>query len=417
MKLLLSLPTYTIVFIACFIVQAAESPNGFIVWAEGSGCDRELKFNRLKNGKLGPKQTAVKKGIGADMWVEISFDGKWIAFSRAIERFKWRYGECDYMAYEKFDIYIARIDGTLSAKPIKIGHGYWPSWGDDSYKTAKTLYFNVFEKRAIYKTIIKPNGSFSTPVQHTEWPKFTYGTNRNRYTIEISPNGRYIAYKPIKFNIWDIKEKKDLGVNFSGSYFPSWGPRSKYVISRSNCVYKVDNGQGIQLENSGLLGYWPGISNDAEYDNGKLWIIGMISSTCCRNIAGPVGFKEVDISGGQWNVGDSTKVGLGTSADIHIFGKVTQTIAPSDNLISDNGIFFTTRIKNRSSGLQLIIISKNLSGYSSGLYDLQGKRHQLISLSTSSKNFISLQGISDGRYVLKIESGKKSIQKAILITR
>jgi hypothetical protein len=73
---------------------------------------------------LGIKQTAIKRDRGVDIGVKISFDGKWIAFGRTIGYFSGKYGKCDCMAFDRFDIYIARIDGALPARSVKIGHGY-----------------------------------------------------------------------------------------------------------------------------------------------------------------------------------------------------------------------------------------------------------------------------------------------------
>ena len=338
MNLLLTLGTSAIIFSTCFTVQALESPNGFIVWSEGSGCERELKFNRLERGNLGPKQIAVELDNGVDIGVKISFDGKWIAFGRTIGFFSGKYGKCDCMAFDKFDIYIARVDGALPAKPIKIGRGYWPAWGDDSHKEIKTLYFTVFEKKAFYKTTIRSDGSFSTPEVHVKWPP-----KIELSTMEISPNGRYIAHGRIMMKIWDIQEGKEIPIlPKSGGYFPNWGPRSKYLVWRSGFVCKIENGRANRVGDpkiggrSGLDGYWPVISNDVEYDKGKLWIIGQ--NYGLRNRAYPLVFKRIDISDGQWIVGKSTEVGKGTSADIHISGTVTKATAPRDKLIPDNGI-------------------------------------------------------------------------------
>ena len=86
--------------------------TGFVVYSKGSDCARQLTFNKLTDGKLGEEKVAVKKAEGADIWVQISYDGVWVAFGRAIGTFPSysKHGDCDYHMFDKFDIYIAKID-------------------------------------------------------------------------------------------------------------------------------------------------------------------------------------------------------------------------------------------------------------------------------------------------------------------
>lgn len=295
--------------------QKNTSLNGFVVWAEGSGCDRELKFNEIVDGTVGQKQTAVEKGEAADIHVHISYDGVWIAFSRATKRWDGRYGDCDYHDFDNFDIYIAKIDNgkNLPAKAIKIDHGYWTSWGEDATDPdcPKTLYYCNYKDKSIMKTIVLPDGTFSPPVKHADVPG---GMSH----VQCSPDGKFILHRPGRMKVYSIEQNKTISGDLGGCH-PSWGPRSKYFIRAQNGAYYNTGTSVKSLGSAGLGKYWYGISNDAFYDQGKLWIIGKMGGGG-QNDAGPVEFREVDITNGGWKLGPTTKVGQGTTADIHIYG-------------------------------------------------------------------------------------------------
>jgi hypothetical protein len=297
--------------------KKARTLDGFVVWAEGGDCERGLVFSRIENGNVGEKKIAVKKHI-ADCWVHISYDGVWIAFCRVDQAFKGRYGQCDYHNFIKWDIYIAKIDNgkNLPATPIKVAHGYWPSWGDDSHipNKSKTLYFTHYESKSIKKTVINPDGTFTPPENHHTF-KQIMGTSSH---IQMSPNGKFILYRPTKMEVYSLELKKSISGNLGG-FHPSWGPRSRYFILSINEAF-LNLGTSVKnLGPAGVGSSWHGISNDAYYDEGKLWVIGRIGGNG-HNGAGSIEFREVDISNDGWKFGNSIKVGSGTSCDIHIWG-------------------------------------------------------------------------------------------------
>ena len=316
-----TLSSLLIVILSTFFIAKAQ--NGFVVWTSNT---HSLLFKQLANGQPGELKNAVEKGGGADIEVVISYDGVWLAFARSEKVLKDRYGECDYHAFDSYDIYIAKIDNgyNLPAKPIKIDHGYWPSWGEDANNPdkPKTLYYSKYSDNTIQKVIIQPDGTFSKPMVHAQCPKKIKGLNAH---MQGSPDGKYIAYRDKGLKVVEVTTGTHVpGAGGSGVH-PCWGPRSNYLIWAQNRVCRIDSDSGVSLGSAGLSRQYYGISNDTYYDKGKLWIIGQryISGS---NPSEPVEFKSVDISGGGWNVGESTKVGSGTWCDIHVYA---ESIAPS----------------------------------------------------------------------------------------
>ena len=397
--------------------------DGFAIWSKGSGCARELHYTELKDMTPGETKVAVKKGPGADIWPVISYDGVWIAFGRAIKVFKARYGQCDYHQEESFDLYIAKIDNgkNLPAEAIKISHGYWPSWSEDAKfpDKDKTLYFSHIESKSIMKTIIKPNGSFSTPVKYAD---VTVAHGPVNHT-QVSPDGRYTTVRGSRLTVIDLQTSKVVSGAGGGGCHPCWGPRGKYLIWASNNVCKIENGIGKGLGKAGLGKYWYGISNDAYYDEGNLWVIGRCGSRGDQNSEGSVCFREVDISGGGYKYSNEAKtIGSGNATDIHVFppdGPPRPTsIQPRTNQTIGGGTVFNTQITKSASGLQLIIKSEELSsGYSATLYDVQGKLKIFMNISSSSKHVLPLNYLADGRYILKIGNKNVSVQKSIVLSR
>lgn len=96
--------------------------------------------------------------IGGDIEGQISFDGKWLAFARTVAKTTKGKGNNDYHDYDKWEIYVVRIDGTLPAEPIRIGPGYFPSWSDDSEQEVKTLYYTYEKERCIRRVTIDDRG-------------------------------------------------------------------------------------------------------------------------------------------------------------------------------------------------------------------------------------------------------------------
>jgi hypothetical protein len=398
------------------LMEAGKSPHGFVVWSSGNHCEKELKYQRLEEdkGPVGEIKTAVKKGEGADIMVVISFDGKWIAFSRFIGTPPGRYGgPCDYHSFDKLDCYIARIDGALPAEPIKIAHGYWPSWGEDSKQAAKTLYFTNHSSQTIHKTTVNDDGSFTAPVRHATCRKIMKGINAH---TQGSPNGKYIAYRPGGMKVQDIAAGKDIPGIGGGGCHPCWGPRSRYLIWAKNRVGIINGGQGMRLGFAGFGHLYFGISNDAEYDQGRLWAIGVMSGNRnSMNAMSDVVFKPIDITDNGWRPGPATKVASrGTWCDIHV-GTIPTSTGQNPELY--NGLDFKPIKIHGSNGLPPGIQLHGPDVYSAGLYNLQGQQKAFLRLLGVSPNTIPLRGTADGMYVIKLTTAGGSFQKAIRIVK
>ena len=101
--------------------------------------ERISRYRSAKSRLRTPLTLCPNIGRIGDIQSNISFDGKWVAFSRSLPG---NGGTNDYHSWTSWDIYIVRVDGALPATPIRVGHGYWPSWSDDSTNAIKTLYYS-----------------------------------------------------------------------------------------------------------------------------------------------------------------------------------------------------------------------------------------------------------------------------------
>ena len=389
----------------------AQAQNGFVVLAKGSNCARQLTFNQLNDGKLGAEKVAVTKGPGADIHVQISYDGKWLAFSRSTSGS----GSCDYHGFNSFDIYIAHIDNgkNLPAAAIKVAHGYWASWGDDSDQPTKTLYFTTYSDQAIQKTTVSTDGSFTPPKQHA---KCTYKASGSSAHTQGSPDGKYIAYRQSsKMHIQDVATGKKI-YTAGGGCHPSWGPRG-YFAWAQNGMCRIENGKGKKLGSAGVGKYWYGISNDVHYDKGNMYIIGKMGGGS-QNGAGPVELKTVDVSGNGWKIVSSISVGQGNSSDVHIFGNDNTSVSTNTRMNKfDNESMLNTKVISSASGSKLVITALKLAGYTAELYNIQGKKVASLILSGSLQNIMPLQSITDGKYLLKLSNNGTSLQKELLIAK
>jgi len=398
-----------------FTVQAQ---NGFVIWSKGGGCDRTLMYNEIKGGTPRPEKVAVEKDTGADIFVQISYDGTWIAYARSIGAFDGysnnKNGRCDYHMFDQYDIYIANVDNgnIIPAQGIKVAHGTWPSWGNDSDKDNKTLYWSDMDQKGIAKATIGPDGSVSDIAMHATVPnQYWGGTSRH---FQCSDDGKYVAYRPsdAAMYIQDAASGKTIG-KMDGGQHPAWGPQG-YIMHTKNQIFRVQGDSIKNLDRAGLGAYWYNFSNDIELPN-KIWIIGKIGGGK-QNDAGATAFKEVDVSNDGWNVepGLGTILGLGTGGDIHIWGPVGIAYKNKMNKIDNT---YDTKVRTGANGLQLVIRSQKLAGYTAGLYNMQGKQVTSIRMSGSSQNIMPLSGITDGKYLLNLSNGKISTQRSIWIFR
>jgi hypothetical protein len=109
---------------------AASLPTGYLVWIKGTLDKSETR--KLYRMTL-PQKTDIKVlTSGEDVEPQISPDGKWVAYAKAILS-----GGTDYHSFKAWSLYLVSING---GKEIKIADkGYWPSWGQSS----NVLYYSV----------------------------------------------------------------------------------------------------------------------------------------------------------------------------------------------------------------------------------------------------------------------------------
>lgn len=116
-----------------WLIPAAASaslPTGYLVWSKGTqGKSDTRKLYRMTL----PQKTDIKAlTAGEDVEPQISPDGQWVAYAKAILS-----GGTDYHWFKGWSVYLVSIDG---GNEIKIADsGYWPSWGT----SGSELYYSV----------------------------------------------------------------------------------------------------------------------------------------------------------------------------------------------------------------------------------------------------------------------------------
>lgn len=224
--------------------------NGFVTYSEGDAEARVLTYRKITNSELGPAQTICEKGsAGGDIQGVISFDGKWIAFARKNCPYcpkqdgQWNgNGEDDYHKFHCWGIYVARLDGPMPAIPIKIAdEGYFPSWGDDSFGSTKTLYYGIWTKGEIWKATVHDEGSkVSAIMKHASVP----GWKALDHHMQCSPNGKILVFSTgVKFKITTVglnghNHYQDIG---AGCH-PSWFADSHWFFHGRGTIVNI-NGQ------------------------------------------------------------------------------------------------------------------------------------------------------------------------------
>lgn len=192
---------YTLLFLyLCAIFSATAQyslPYGFATYSKGDKDQRTLYRVELHPGdtfeqiRATERKICEKGEIGGDIEGQISFDGKWLAFARCIQETEiGGIGENDYHDFDKWDIYIVRIDGDLPTSPIRIDHGYFPSWGNDSDQKTKTLYFSQEKGRCIKQVKINDKGEIIDSSILGTLPEKGYES-----FVFAAPDGTFAAFR------------------------------------------------------------------------------------------------------------------------------------------------------------------------------------------------------------------------------
>ncbi len=327
-------------------VQGA-SPNGFVIWSEGDHEHRELKYIELRKGEgaiASSKKTVVSRADYADIECVISYDGTYVAFARQLEHYT---GCCtdnpgDYHGFGNYDIYIARIDGDLPATSIRVGHGYFPCWGENSGEPTKTLYYSWCEGNRgpalkIKKVTINRDGSISAEETHLE----NFGTSSDPH-MQCAPDGEKVAYRATSngtgIRIYDAKNEWTSD-NLGGCH-PSWGRYSYWLLwARNNkCAYKDSH---VYVQGSAGLGdnhYHIGTSQDMN------WVVARIGhSGNDQNTPYPIIVYPLDASAKgepqQWDIStnEGVEIGEGTWCDIHATVEASIQLSVNAATISPGG--------------------------------------------------------------------------------
>lgn len=245
--------TLLVSFTAFFVVATEnEAPHlplsAFVTYSEGDTDQRTLYLRHIVNGQLLPPELITTKGSGGDIMGTISFDGRWLAFARNMAPAnsdhardgQWQGFESeDYHKFHAWDIYIVRLDGALPAQPQRVGHGYWPSWGDDSAAESKTLYYGNYEQGRILRARIEDTGVVEADTIHSAVPGWKAGDHH----MQAAPDGRSVAIR-IGNYMWlkglgdnDINQRLGIGCH------PSWMADSQWLYHANSQLWHTTLGK------------------------------------------------------------------------------------------------------------------------------------------------------------------------------
>ncbi|MCP4847689.1 MAG: hypothetical protein GY899_07075 [Verrucomicrobiaceae bacterium] len=223
--------------------------NGVVTYSEGDTDHRTLQLRRIRKGILQEARLVTPKGSGGDIMGVISFDGRWLAFARNVApagpgatiNGQWKgFENEDYHKFHAWDIHVVRIDGELPAQSIRVAHGYWPSWGEDSSATEKTLYFSNYEEGAVYAVQIHDEESkVGKPYLHARVEAWT-GEDHH---MQVAPDGRKVAIRINgEMHIKGLNGNAEDQLLRKGCH-PSWMADSKWLFLASSKFWHVENGR------------------------------------------------------------------------------------------------------------------------------------------------------------------------------
>ena len=245
-----------------------QLPHGFVTYSRGENYERVLCRAEIQPGWTyeqihATEQPIVEKGPhGGDITNQISFDGKWVAFSRSLPGTNDGSGGNNYADFGKWDIYIARVDGKLPAKAIRIAHGFFPSWGEDSHQGGvKTLYFSRQEERAVYKVRIDDKGNIvEKETRIGQVPEEGY-----EGFIFAAPNGQFCAYRKsgAVYTYWWAGPHAGQSILMTGGCHPHVTADSKWVYHANRNPVRADGSARGEAGAGGLYHY--GSSNDMNW--------------------------------------------------------------------------------------------------------------------------------------------------------
>lgn len=248
--------------------ESVKLPHGFVTYSRGEAYERVLCRAEVAPGMTfedihATERPIVEKGpYGGDITSQISFDGKWVAFARSLKGTDDGSGGNNYADFGKWDIYIARVDGPLPATPIRIAHGFFPSWGSDSAEgSEKTLYFAVHEARAVHCVRINDKGE----IVEAEREVGSVPAEGYEGFIFAAPNGQFCAYRKsgAVYTHWFEGPNKGKSILMTGGCHPHVTADSRWVYHANRNAVRADGSARGEAGAGGLYHY--GSSNDLNW--------------------------------------------------------------------------------------------------------------------------------------------------------
>jgi len=254
-----SVVIFVAILTATSVMAAAKLPKGFIIYSKGHGAERTLHMVTLAPGMSEEQVRATEKLIcakgdkGGDIEGQISFDGTMLAFARSLGA-PIGYGPDDYHGFDFWDIYVVRLDGGFPATPVRVAHGYWPSWGSDSTGSTKTLYFSGHENDVgtIHKATIAQDSSVSAVVKHADLPRDNY----DGFAM-ASPDGTFAAARyGGGISAYHFSGKlKGRSIGIGGGCMPHVTADSQWVYNAIRNVGRADGKAKGNPEGGGMYHY------------------------------------------------------------------------------------------------------------------------------------------------------------------
>lgn len=243
-------------------------PHGFVTYSRGEDFNRVICRAEIAPGMTYEQIHATERVIcekgefGGDITTQISFDGKWVAFARSLQGTSDGSGGNDYSDFDKWDIYIARVDGDLPVTPIRIGHGFFPSWGDDSREKVKTLYYSRCDgEKRVCKVKIDDKGNI------VEQESVVGKIPEEGYEgfIFAAPNGQFAAYRKSSavYTYWFEGPNKGKAILMTGGCHPHVTADSRWVYHANRNAVRSDGSARGEAGAGGLYHY--GSSNDMNW--------------------------------------------------------------------------------------------------------------------------------------------------------
>lgn len=263
----------TCMFLLCCQNAHAQSrqillPHGFVTYSRGEDYNRVICRAEIAPGMTYEQIHATERVVcekgkhGGDITSQISFDGKWVAFARSLQGTDDGSGGNNYSDFDKWDIYIARVDGDLPVKPIRIGHGFFPSWGEDSRNKVKTLFYSRCDgDKRVCKVKINDKGEI------IEKESIVGIIPEEGYEgfIFAAPNGQFAAYRKSGaiYTYWFNGPNKGKSILMTGGCHPHVTADSRWVYHANRNAVRADGSARGEAGAGGLYHY--GSSNDMNW--------------------------------------------------------------------------------------------------------------------------------------------------------